>query len=448
MSENQFPSEWQITSLEGVGTVVTGKTPSKKDPRYFGGSIPFIKPGDVNDQGVITQTDEYITDIGAETVPEIPSGSIVVTCIGNLGRCAITSERSATNQQINSVIPSNNVDVSFIYYQLRTLKEWMLSESSATTVTIINKSKFSKAPIVIPPLAEQKVIAEKLDTLLAQVETTKARLESTLETLKQFRQSVLAAAVSGKLTEDWRNFQEENRQFNKLGNVGIDVKTGPFGSALHKSDYLVGGIPVINPMHISGGCIYPSDNMSISDIKFDELSAWHLREGDVIVGRRGEMGRAAVVNTSEKQLCGTGSMILRANENVVPKYLELILRSPIAVDYFNRASVGSTMVNLNQKVIKSLEVYFPTFEEQVEIVNRVEKLYLGADATEQQVSQALKRVNNLTQSILAKAFRGELTEQWRKDNPDLISGDNSAEALLKKIKAEREAAKPKRKTTK
>jgi type I restriction enzyme S subunit len=104
------------------------------------------------------------------------------------------------------------------------------------------------------------------------------------------------------------------------------------------------------------------------------------------------------------------------------------------------------MVNLNQKVIKNLEVYFPSLDEQTEIVRRVDQLFAHADRIEQQVNNALARVNNLTQSILAKAFRGELTAQWRKDNPELISGENSAAALLERIKAERAAAKTAKKT--
>jgi type I restriction enzyme S subunit len=303
-------------------------------------------------------------------------------------------------------------------------------------------------PVALPPAAEQKVIADKLDTLLAQVENTKARLEHIPKILKRFRQSVLAAAVSGKLTEEWLSGDNSERNFKKLGNAGIEVKTGPFGSALHKSEYVNGGIPVINPMHISEGAIRPSESMTISHQKYVSLKAWHLRKGDVVVGRRGEMGRAAVVASDESQLCGTGSMILRVGRHALPKYLEIILRSPTAVSYFNSASVGSTMVNLNQKIIKNLEVYFPSLSEQTEIVRRVDQLFAHADTIEKQVNNALARVNNLTQSILAKAFRGELTEQWRKDNPELISGENSAEALLERIKAERAAMKPVKKTRK
>ncbi|EKG6621525.1 restriction endonuclease subunit S, partial [Salmonella enterica] len=232
-----------------------------------------------------------------------------------------------------------------------------------------------------------------------------------------------------------------NTKVRTLQDVGIIIKTGPFGSALHKSDYISNGIPVINPMHINDGIISPSLSMTISDKKYAELSSWSLQDGDVIVGRRGEMGRAAVVNIGQsKMLCGTGSMILRTNSNINSKYLELILRSPIAISYFNKEAVGSTMVNLNQKVINSLEVYLPNIEEQHEIVRRVEQLFAWADTIEKQVNNALTRVNSLTQSILAKAFRGELTAQWRAENPSLISGENSASALLEKIKAERAAS--------
>ncbi|KRW81335.1 hypothetical protein AQ621_04165 [Marinobacter sp. P4B1] len=372
-----------------------------------------------------------------------------------VGACAMVSDISKELYLSDKVLRLA-MDSSFkplVLRYLKTREARTQIESLATgnqfSMRNISQEAIRAIKLPLPPLAEQKVIADKLDTLLAQVENTKARLERIPQILKRFRQSVLAAAVSGRLTEEWRNGDNRERSFKKLGEAGVDVKTGPFGSALHKSDYVIGGIPVINPMHISEGTITPSNSMTISQQKYMSLEAWHLRKGDVVVGRRGEMGRASVVTSDEPQLCGTGSMILRVGNDALPKYLEIILRSPTAVSYFNSASVGSTMVNLNQKVIKNLEVYFPSLDEQTEIVRRVDHLFAHADRIEQQINNALARVNNLTQSILAKAFRGELTEQWRKDNPELISGENSAEALLERIKAERAAvAKPKRRKTK
>ncbi|EAA7701781.1 4'-phosphopantetheinyl transferase [Salmonella enterica subsp. enterica serovar Cerro] len=343
------------------------------------------------------------------------------------------------NQRVGNIKlrSSKYGDEKYRNYLITSASKTILDEAYGGAQPNISGKSIEALSFHLAPLAEQKIIAEKLDTLLAQVDSTKARLEQIPQILKRFRQAVLAAAVNGNLNKN----AKPNTKVRTLQDVGIIIKTGPFGSALHKSDYISNGIPVINPMHINDGIISPSLSMTISDKKYAELSSWSLQDGDVIVGRRGEMGRAAVVNIGQsKMLCGTGSMILRTNSNINSKYLELILRSPIAISYFNKEAVGSTMVNLNQKVINSLEVYLPNIEEQQGIVRRVEQLFAWADTIEKQVNNALTRVNSLTQSILAKAFRGELTAQWRAENPDLISGENSAAALLEKIKAERAAS--------
>lgn len=322
--------------------------------------------------------------------------------------------------------PKIFINNRFSYYQLKSLD--IPDKGYARHFKYLKELSF-----VIPPLAEQQVIADKLDTLLAQVESIRARLEHIPETLKQFRQSVLAAAVTGKLMEC-----NEEVVLKKLAEVGVQIKTGPFGSALHKSDYIEDGVPVINPMHINNGVISPSKSMTISKEKFIELDVWKLRDEDIVLGRRGEMGRAAIVKTNgEDLLCGTGSMIVRVDKNNSPKYIEFVLRSPVAVNYFNSSSVGTTMVNLNQKIIKELEVFLPSLQTQLSIVELVENYMEKLSQIEQQAQSALNRVNNLTQSILAKAFRGELTAEWREAHSELISGENSAEALLERIKAER-----------
>ena len=425
---SSFPPEcWQSTTLGSVIELVYGKSlPAKVRD---GVSFPVFGSNGV---------------VGKHSIPLVENPGLIVGRKGSFGEVHISEEPFFPIDTTYYVDNFHGQPIRYWFYQLRFLPLNQLNR--ATAIPGLNRKDAYSQEIALPPLAEQKAIADKLDTLLAQVENTKARLERIPQILKRFRQSVLAAAVSGQLTEEWRSGDNPEQIFKKLGEAGIEVKTGPFGSALHKSDYVNGGIPVINPMHISDGTIKPSDAMTISHQKYTSLEAWHLRKGDVVVGRRGEMGRASVVESDESQLCGTGSMILRVGEDALPKYLEIILRSPTAVSYFNSASVGSTMVNLNQKVIKNLKVYFPSLSEQTEIVRRVDQLFAHADRIKQQVNNALARVNNLTQSILAKAFRGELTEQWRKDNPELISGENSAEALLARIKAERAAAKPAKKT--
>ncbi|HFG1788674.1 TPA: restriction endonuclease subunit S [Vibrio cholerae] len=298
------------------------------------------------------------------------------------------------------------------------------------------------APFLLPPLAEQKVIAEKLDTLLAQVEVTKARLESTLETLKQFRQSVLAAAVSGELT-DIDDFKAES--FDKL------IKEMRNGLSPKPNDDGL-GYPILR---ISSVRSLEVDTSDIRYLECDELTRdrYALKADDLLFTRyNGSLDFVGVCGLFkgckyETLLYPDKLIRVRTNKSkLLPQYAEIYFSSPDVrslVTNFVKSTSGQK--GISGKDLKSVVVRYPTIVEQKRVIGMVEKLFTGADATEQQVNQALERVNNLSQSILAKAFRGELTEQWRKENPDLISGENSAEALLKKIKAERAAAKPKRK---
>ena len=451
------PEVWAETTLGCFSVVQSGVGFPKKYQGAMKGDYPVYKVGDVSravkdEKGVLFKSEYYVSERESIEMKGkvFPKGSTLFAKIGEavkLNRRVLLERAGLADNNVMSVKADEDLMDQWTHYLLKTVDLTELCRS--TTIPSVRKGDIEDLAVNLPPLAEQKVIADKLDELLAQVEATKARLDAIPATLKAFRQSILAAAVSGKLTEAWRGGDGFNLEFTRLGDAGVQVKTGPFGSALHKSDYITKGIPVINPKHIKDGEILPSDLVTISREKFEELMPWELKEGDVILGRRGEMGRAAVFSDiCSQMLCGTGSMILRTSKNASPKYLGIILRSPTAVEYFNSASVGSTMVNLNQKIIKSLEIYFPPIEEQTEIVRRVEELFAYADKVEAQVNAARERVDNLTQATLAKAFRGELTKDWREANPELISGENSAEALLARIQAEREALKPVKKTKK
>ena len=462
-ANNGLPEGWIFTTIDTyIDSMIGGASPRVSD--YDSCGVLALNKGDIKQQGIvkIKAVSKRVPSLYADKYSGkvVDSGAVLVTLrdlsqkadfLGLIGRFKSDESALITQGMYSLNIPAQLSSDLLIHYSNSPLyREAVKDVKVGVTQVHLRNAQFLGIEIPLPPLAEQTVIAQALDTLLAQVDNIKTRLDAIPKILKTFRQSVLAAAVSGKLTEEWRGENECERSFKTLGEAGVNVKTGPFGSALHKADYIEGGVPVINPMHINDGVISPSNSMTVKDEKYEDLKAWHLKSGDVIVGRRGEMGRAAVFKSDDKMLCGTGSMVLRGDENISSEYLCIILRSPTAIAYFVQGSVGSTMVNLNQKIIKALDVYFPPIEEQTQIVRRVEELFAFADQIEQQVKNAQGRVNNLTQSILAKAFRGEITAQWRADNLDLISDENSAEALLAKIQEERDAlkqkAKPKKKT--
>lgn len=306
------------------------------------------------------------------------------------------------------------------------------------------------APFVLAPLAEQKVIADKFDILLAQVETTKARLERILQTLKRFRQSVLAAAVSGRLTEEGE-VGDENWQLTKLSNLCATVFDGPFGSKLKSSDYTADGVGVVRLENIRHLIFDQSKETFISEDKYLTLIKNKLEKSDILFSSFvDEEVRACLFPFETLRFINKADCFcLRVDhEKALPEFVLYMLTSQYSYAQIKEHVQGVTRPRVNLKILKSLEFPVPPLQVQAEIAHQVGQLFAHADRIEQQVNNALARVNNLTQSIQAKAFRGELTAQWRKDNPELISGENSAEALLERIKAERAAMKPVKRTRK
>jgi type I restriction enzyme S subunit len=286
--------------------------------------------------------------------------------------------------------------------------------------------------MLLPPLAEQKVIAEKLDALLAQVETTKARLERIPDILKRFRQSVLAAAVSGRLTEEWRGKKPEWEQ-TSLDECTDRIGDGLHGTPIYSED---GEYYFVNGNNLVGGSIVIKESTKRIDASEFLKHRRDIGRNTLLLSINGTIGNLALYQ-GEKVILGKSACYLNFNKKIQREFGYILLSSTDFIQYANEVATGATIKNVPLKGVRNYKFLIPSLAEQTEIVRRVEQLFAFADTIEQKANAALERVNNLTQSILAKAFRGELTAEWRAANPDLISGENSAEALLKRIKAER-----------
>ena len=165
--------------------------------------------------------------------------------------------------------------------------------------------------------------------------------------------------------------------------VLVELQTGPFGSSLHQSDYQVGGVPVVNPASIQNEYIVPIEKMAVGVATLDRLSTFKLRAGDIVMGRRGEMGRCAVVTDREAGwLCGTGSLVFRLPQCVYARFLVLLIGSPYVREYLGGSAVGATMQNLNQAILLSLVIGLPPLAEQHRIVAKVDELIALCDRLE------------------------------------------------------------------
>lgn len=492
---NHLHFSWAEVEIGDVAEVKGGKRlPKGKSLLETPTAHPYIRVTDFDYGSVDISSLKYLNE---ETHDEIKNYTIskddlyisIAGTIGLVGEIPVELDGANLTENAAKLCGLSGIEKSYLRYVLSSnaSKEQFDDSTTSSGQPKLALFRIKNCRFPLPPLAEQKVIADKLDTLLAQVETTKARLDRIPKILKTFRQSVLAAAVSGKLTEAWRaqfsphsidtsNFEDE--LFLKgitHGNFGKKLAKGP-SIGTDERDLVVRhieGWPLVRvgsicqsvvpnrdkPKKFSGGyhwlltphfrehsiwIDYSKIEYGLSEQEVLEYKAKVIKSGNVIMSCVGRVGLSAVLE--EDSVINQQLHAFIINRSIKAEYLAYCIRAN--VKYFEAQATSTTVSYLNKTSCNSLPIPLPSFEEQTQIVHRVEELFAFADRIEQKANAALDRVNSLTQSILAKAFRGELTADWRAQNPDLISGDNSAEALLAKIKAEREALSSKKKPKK
>ena len=198
----ELPEGWCWTTIEEVGEVVTGSTPSKDVKDFYGGNIPFFKPTDL-EQGIHTiRSNDRLTALGFEQSRKLPINSVLVTCIGaTIGKTGLTSIEGTCNQQINAIIPTNAILPHYLYYVC--ISDYMQNEikanASATTLPILNKGNFSKIFLPLPPLREQKHIIKSIVNWLSIVNSVEESKENLHEVIKQTKSKILDLAIHGKL---------------------------------------------------------------------------------------------------------------------------------------------------------------------------------------------------------------------------------------------------------
>lgn len=409
-------------------------------------TVPVIRISDIDGKVASDETAIHVKKENSAYGFEVKNGDLLIAMSGaTTGKVGIYkgSEPAYQNQRVGNLKfhSEKNGSTKYKNHLIASLTPEILKIAYGGAQPNISGKAIEELLVALPPLAEQKEIARKLDELLAQVDNIKTRLDAIPNILKRFRQSVLAAAVSGKLTEGAVNLRF-------VGDVCEKAFDGPFGSKLKTSDYTDSGVRVSRLENI-GYLYFDNEKQTfISVEKAAELENNRLRYGDVLFSSFvDEEVRVCVFKQKEAFINKADCFCLRPDiKKVSSEFLAYTLSSVTSYSQIKEQVQGVTRPRINLKILKSLSFNFPSVEDQVEIVRRIEQLFTYADQIEQRVKDAQARVNHLTQSILAKAFRGELTAEWRAQNPELISGENSAAALLGRIKVERESAvKPKRK---
>jgi len=192
-------------------------------------------------------------------------------------------------------------------------------------------------------------------------------------------------------------------EFIRLGQLANEITTGPFGLMIHKSDYIENGVPLINPIHMIDGEIIHDPTVTVTNEKAKQLDSHRLFEGDIIMARRGELGRCALVTKqSDQWLCGTGSFVLRLPLKISRSYILTLFKSQVVRDYLGGNSVGTTMTNLNHGILNKMPVMLPPLEEQHRIVAKIDQLMALCDNLEKQIDAANSKQTNLLNAVMKK----------------------------------------------
>jgi len=472
-SVSELPEGWIWTSIGSICCTSSGGTPSRKNLNYYGGNIPWLKSGELND-GNISQSEEFITEQGLNNSSakiNNPDTLLIALYGATVGKLGILTIAASTNQAICAITLPDELYTRFIFWYLKSIRRNLLNSRIGGAQPNISQQIIRNLEIPIPPLPEQHRIVAKIEELFTRLDAGVAALTKAKALLKRYRQSVLKAAVEGKLTEEWRKehageiepasvllerIQAERKQ--RLGKSykpprPIDTSNLPelpegweYGTlanliyiagrigwrGLKAEEYTLDGPLFLSVYNLDNGRIVDFTNAKhISFERYVESPEIMLQDNDILLVKDGSgIGKIGIVkNLSDEATVNSSLLVIRSGYVFQPEFLLFFLMGPDMQSIVLRRITGSATPHLFQRDIKQFILKIPPIEEQKEIVKRLSESLSIIDESEQIIDAELQRAQSLRQSILKRAFAGKLVPQDPNDEP--------ASVLLERIRKEK-----------
>lgn len=403
----EVPENWVWVRLGAIAEIVTGGTPSKKHPEYYGGNFPFYKPSDL-DQGRLTyDASEYLSEEGKNVSRIIPKNSTAVCCIGSIGKCGYLMCEGTTNQQINSAIPKINSLCLYYYLCTENFVQDLLSMASATTIAIVNKSKMESCAFPLPPLSEQQRIVERIEELLAKLDEAKERLQDVADSFAVRKAAILHNAFTGELTKQWRRENGVSDESWEESNFG-KFTVSQYGYT-EKAHWEKVGPKFLRITDIQDNKV-DWDEVPWCPIDEAGMKQYAVQIGDIMIARTGATtGKSYLICDDVEAVFASFLIRLKVvDKNLDYNYLYGYMQSE---DYWRQItdfSSGIAQPGVNANKLKQIKFKCPSLPEQHEIVRLIDDLLARERAAQQAAEQALASIDLMKKSILARAFRGEL----------------------------------------
>lgn len=396
-------SAWTWKALGEVCDTGAGGTPlSSRKEYYEGGKIPWLVSGEVA-QGNVREAKHFITKAGLEnsSAKLFPTDTVLVAMYGaTAGQVGILRFRASTNQAVCGILPGDQFIPEFLFYFLLAKRDDLVAQATGNAQPNISQIKIRNTKVPILPRDEQRRIVEVLDEAFEGLATAKANAEKNLQNARALFESHLQSVFTQRGTS-WAK--------TTLEKATAGIFTGPFGSLLHKHDYVENGIPLVNPAHITEMGIEPDMRKTVSDATAKRLANYIMHKGDVVIGRRGDMGRCALVTEVEDGwLCGTGSFYIKPSDRCDMGYLVRYLRSKGCRKQLEDLAGGAVMPNLSNAALGGLLIFLPALRDQKRIVDEIDDLAAETQRLARIYEQKLAALDALKKSLLHQAFSGNL----------------------------------------
>lgn len=401
MIKNRLPRGWSIKRLQEIGMIITGSTPSTQNLEYFSSEdVCFIKPDDLKEY-VLNRLDNskaYLSYAGAEKSRRLPKGSVVVTCIGIIGKVGILHTDACFNQQINGIVVDTDIaDPQYIGYTLIYYKYILESMANAAVVPIVNKSQFSEMSIPLPPLEIQK----KIVLILGKAEKAIQKHKEAHQFADKYLLSVFIEMFGDPVKNplEWKVGKLED-----FANIVSGVTKGRNLSGKNTVN-----VPYLRVANVQDGHLNLREVKEIEALTSD-IENYALKDRDVLLTEGGDpdkLGRGTVWR-NEIPNCIHQNHIFRVRVHskfLVPEYLSMLVGSVYGKRYFLKSAKQTTgIATINSKQLKSFPVLLPPLALQEKFSKIAEKI----EKIKQKQKQLAEELNTLFNSLMQKAFRGEL----------------------------------------
>ncbi|ELN9114866.1 restriction endonuclease subunit S [Campylobacter coli] len=405
-----LPQGWEVKTLSEIGEIITGSTPSKSNVEFYGKDYPFFKPSDFEQGYFLENAGDNLSKLGFGKARQLPPKTILVVCIGSLGKVALTRVIGSCNQQINAIIPHKNIISEYIYYYCISSKfqSILFSKAPQTTLAIFNKTEFSKLEIIYPKdIKKQERIVGILDESFAKIDESIKILEQDLLNLDELMQSALQKAFNPLKDNAKENYKlPQGWEWKNLGEIA-NTSSGGTPSRNKKEYWENGNIKWLKSGELNDGYIdFIEENITEEAIK--NSSAKIFQKGTLLIAMYGATaGKLGILNldsTTNQAICA----FLHKDKNI--KFLEkflfyflFFLRDKIIKDSF-----GGAQPNINQTYIKNLQIPLPPLKEQEQIASHLDELSSHVKNLKQNYQAQIKNLQELKNSLLDKAFKGNL----------------------------------------